>query len=91
MDPTASSISSPFVPSREGTSALSGEAIVRRLRKEAPAGAPPRTADIAASPEKGFSRLLHKRAFLIIALLFALGGVGRLPLPGQSRRAACQT
>jgi membrane fusion protein (multidrug efflux system) len=77
MDPTASSISSPLVPSLEGTSAHSGVAIVRRLRKEAPAGAPPRKADIAASPEKGFSRLLHKRAFLIIALLFALGGVGR--------------
>lgn len=77
MDPTASSISNPLLPSREGTSALSGVATVRRLRKEAPAGAPPRSADIAASPEKAFSRLLHKRGFLILALLLALVGAGR--------------
>jgi membrane fusion protein, multidrug efflux system len=80
MDPPASSITSPLVPSRENAFTINGEAIVRRLRGEAPAAvplSPPRKADTAAGAEKAPSRSLRKQAFLIVALLLALGGGGR--------------
>ncbi|MGB7045034.1 MAG: biotin/lipoyl-binding protein, partial [Methylocella sp.] len=80
MDPSASSITSPLVPSRENASTISSEAIVRRLRGEAPAAvplSPPRKADTAAGAEKTPSRSLRKQAFLSVALLLALGGGGR--------------
>src|ERR1019366_2377156 len=80
MDPFASSITSPLVPSRENASTINGDAIVRRLRGEAPAAvplSPPRKADTVAGAEKAPSRSLHKQVFLIVAFLLALAGGGR--------------
>jgi membrane fusion protein (multidrug efflux system) len=80
MKPSASSITRPLVLSRKNASAIGGEAIVRRLRGDAPAAAPlsrPRKGDTAAGDEKAPPRSLRKRAILIVALLLALGGAGR--------------
>jgi membrane fusion protein (multidrug efflux system) len=80
MNPSASSITRPRVLSRKNASAIGGEAIVRRLRRDAPAAAPlsrPRKGDTAAGDEKAPSRSLRKRAILVVALLLALGGAGR--------------
>jgi len=80
MDPSASSITRPLVLSRKNASAIGGEAIVRRLRGDAPAAAPlsrPRQGDTAAGDEKAPPRSLRKRAILVVALLLALGGAGR--------------
>ena len=60
--------------------AIGGEAIVRRLRGDAPAAAPLsriRKGDTAAGDEKAPPRSLRKRAILVVALLLALGGAGR--------------
>jgi membrane fusion protein (multidrug efflux system) len=78
MNPSASSITRPLVLSRKNASAIGGEAIVRRLRGEAPAAAPlSRPRKGAAGDEKAPPRSLRKRAILVVALLLALGGAGR--------------
>ena len=80
MNPSASSITRPLVLSRKNASAIGGEAIVRRLRRDAPAAAPlsrPRKGDTAAGDEKAPPRSLRKRAILVVALLLALGGASR--------------
>jgi membrane fusion protein, multidrug efflux system len=59
---------------------IRGEAIVRRLRGEVPATLPlslPRKAGIAIGAGNVPSRMLGKRAFLIVALLLTLGGASR--------------
>src|ERR1700731_1163266 len=68
------------VADRGREAAICGEAIVRRLRGDAPAAAPPsriRKGDTAAGDEKAPPRSLRKRAILVVALLLALGGAGR--------------
>jgi membrane fusion protein (multidrug efflux system) len=80
MNPSASSITRPLVLSRKNASAIGGEVIVRRLRRDAPAAAPlsrPRKGDTAAGDEMAPPRPLRKRAILVVALLLALGGAGR--------------
>ena len=78
MNPSASSITRPLVLSRKNASAIGGEAIVRRLRGNAPAAAPlSRPRKGAAGDEKAPPRSLRKRAILVVALLLALGGAGR--------------
>jgi membrane fusion protein (multidrug efflux system) len=80
MNHSASSITSPRVSSGENASAIGGEAIVRRLRGEAPAAlplSPPRKDDTAAGAEKALPRSLRQRAILVVALLLALGGACR--------------
>jgi hypothetical protein len=68
MNHSASSITSPRVSSRENASAIGGEAIVSRLRGEAPAAlplSPPRKGDTAAGAEKALPRSLRQRAILV--------------------------
>ena len=80
MDPSASSISSPLVSSRETTAMINGEAVVRRLRSEAPAAlplSPPKKDGSAAGAQKLLARTSRKQAFAAVALLLALGGAGR--------------